>query len=300
MSPCERGRLPAGRLRPPALGVLLLILCGLAAPPALAQGLDSLAVPAVADSAENESRPGRLERMPVVGEVILVGRSGAHVLTAPLRWRADDLRTLGLAVGGVAALSLLDERGRDLMERSQSAAGDRLEDLVEPLGRERGLQLLGGFFVAGLVLDDPRMRAVAAEGVASGLVAAALIQPALAEVTGRPRPRKNRPAYTFEPFSGNISFPSGHTTAAFSVASVIATEYDHLAVRVAAYGLASAVGVARMYRGAHFGSDVAAAALLGTAVGRSVARFGRDYRARIRLEPVVHGSQTLLVLRLAI
>ena len=136
---------------------------------------------------------------------------------------------------------------------------------------------------------------MAAEAVASGSVAAALVQPALAEAVGRPRPRKGRPAHSFDPFSGSISFPSGHTTAAFAAASVIATEYAHPAVGIAAYGLASAVGVARMYAGAHFLSDVVAAGLLGTAVGRSVARFGQAYRAELRLVPVPGGDDAALV-----
>src|SRR5690606_1227034 len=153
---------------------------------------------------------------------------------------------------------------------------------------------VGALYAAGLVLDDPHARAVATEAVASGLVAAGLFQPAIAEVVGRSRPRKGLPAHSFDPFSGSISFPSGHTTAAFAAASVVAAEYGHPAVGVAAYGLATAVGVARMYAGAHFLSDVAAAALLGTAVGRSVARFGRERREGLRLLPVAGAGGTYL------
>lgn len=281
--------------------LLALFLLALAAPPAAAQEPDSTvaagAVPG--SSAAEEHRFARLARMRGVGEVLLLGESTAHALTAPLRWNAADLRTLGLGAGGVALVSLLDGAGREAMARNHSAGADRLEEVLEPFGRERGLQLMGGFFAAGLVLDDARLRAVAAEGLASGLVAAGVIQPALAEITGRPRPRTGRGVYDFDPFSGNISFPSGHTTAAFALASVIATEYPHPAVQGGAYGIAAGVGLARMYRGAHYASDVLAAAAIGTAVGRGVARFGQRHRARLRLAPELRGEDAYLVVRLA-
>ena len=56
---------------------------------------------------------------------------------------------------------------------------------------------------------------------------------------------------------GNGSFPSGHTIAAFSVATVIARRYrNHRWVPYAAYGLASLVGFSRLSLNVHFLSDV--------------------------------------------
>ncbi len=279
------------RLRAPATSAVLLLVSFLLLPPAFAcparaQSPDSLAAsPAPADIAA----PPRLATLPVVGDLVLAGRAAAHAATAPLRWGRGDLGTLGLAAGSLALVSVLDATGREVMEESRSEAGDRAEEAVEPFGRMRGAQVVGALYAAGVVLDDDRLRAVAAEAVASGVVAAGIFQPALAGATGRSRPRSGRSVRSFAPFSGSISFPSGHTTAAFSVASVIAAEYPHPAVRVAAYGLASAVGVARMYAGAHFLSDVVAAAMLGTAVGRGVARFGAGYRERLRIVPAAGG-----------
>ncbi|HEY2860283.1 MAG TPA: phosphatase PAP2 family protein [Terracidiphilus sp.] len=71
------------------------------------------------------------------------------------------------------------------------------------------------------------------------------------------------------PLKGS-SFPSGHATAAFSVATVVAYRYrNHKWVPWAAYGLASAIGLSRIATQAHFASDV----FLGSAIGYSVARF---------------------------
>jgi len=71
------------------------------------------------------------------------------------------------------------------------------------------------------------------------------------------------------PLKGS-SFPSGHATAAFSVATVVAYRYrNHKWVPWLAYGMATAIGLSRVATEAHFPSDV----FLGSAIGYSVARF---------------------------
>jgi len=66
------------------------------------------------------------------------------------------------------------------------------------------------------------------------------------------------------------SFPSGHTIAAFSIATVIARRYrGHRWVPWAAYGLAGAIGFSRITLHAHFPSDV----FLGTVLGYAIARY---------------------------
>jgi membrane-associated phospholipid phosphatase len=69
---------------------------------------------------------------------------------------------------------------------------------------------------------------------------------------------------------GRGSFPSGHTIAAFSVATIVARRYaNHRWIPYAAYGLAAVVGFSRVSLSAHFLSDV----FMGAALGYSVSRF---------------------------
>lgn len=62
----------------------------------------------------------------------------------------------------------------------------------------------------------------------------------------------------------DYSFPSGHTTAGFSLAVVMAQHFPSYGYVV--YSLATLVGVSRMYIGMHYPSDVITGAFLGTAV----------------------------------
>ncbi len=61
------------------------------------------------------------------------------------------------------------------------------------------------------------------------------------------------------------SMPSGHTTAAFALATALTLRYPKPYVYIPAYAWAVVVGYGRMYWGLHYPSDVLAGALLGTA-----------------------------------
>jgi len=70
---------------------------------------------------------------------------------------------------------------------------------------------------------------------------------------------------------GNGSFPSGHTIAAFAVATAYAERYPNPAWhRWVAYGLAGLIGFSRISLHVHYTSDVFAGAVLGYAITRYV------------------------------
>jgi len=60
------------------------------------------------------------------------------------------------------------------------------------------------------------------------------------------------------------SFPSGHTSTAFTMATTLSLQYRKWYVTVPAYAWAGSVGYSRMYLGKHYPSDVMAGALVGT------------------------------------
>lgn len=70
--------------------------------------------------------------------------------------------------------------------------------------------------------------------------------------------------------STNGSFPSGHTIAAFSVATILSRQYgtNHRWLPYVAYGAATLIGFSRLSLGAHFTADVFAGATFGYAISR--------------------------------
>jgi membrane-associated phospholipid phosphatase len=71
-------------------------------------------------------------------------------------------------------------------------------------------------------------------------------------------------------YRGHGSFPSGHTIAAFSVATVIARRYPQHRkwLPYVAYGLAGVVGFSRLTLSSHYPSDVLVGGVLGYSIGR--------------------------------
>jgi len=125
----------------------------------------------------------------------------------------------------------------------------------------------------------------AAEAVVVGSIAAQVIRGPL----GRSRPYVTDYAdqYDFQPFRGfrefeYRAFPSIHTVSAFAVATVYTVETQRRApgavwiVGPIAYAIAAGPGIARMFTGQHWASDVLAGAFLGTLAGAKVVRYNHD------------------------
>ena len=73
------------------------------------------------------------------------------------------------------------------------------------------------------------------------------------------------------PGSAFDSFPSGHTSNAFSIATVFASQYkDIKAIPIISYSVASLVGISRLTEHKHWASDVFVGAILGYACGKQV------------------------------
>ena len=81
----------------------------------------------------------------------------------------------------------------------------------------------------------------------------------------RPRPGITYPAQiTMYEDVSSLSFPSGHTSEAFSTATALSLKYPEWYIIAPAYLWAGSVGYSRMNLGVHYPSDVLAGALLGT------------------------------------
>jgi membrane-associated phospholipid phosphatase len=154
----------------------------------------------------------------------------------------------------LALLRLLRTRGHD----------PRAERIVLALTRagEHGVlwQLVS---VAGAILS-PGGRPVYVRAVrVIGLAYLANI--AMKYVVRRPRPRlAGLPPLT--PTVSRLSYPSAHSTTSFAAASVLRGVLPAPAL----YATATAMAASRVYAGVHYPADVAAGAVLGTALGELI------------------------------
>lgn len=140
------------------------------------------------------------------------------------------------------------------------------------------LGLIGVLAGTSYVIKDPRLRDTSFMA-AEAFLAANAIGTFTKIAVGRGRPYYGHGKRAFSPFSfkgANASFPSGHTTSAFSVASVFSASYASPVVGFLSYGAASAVALQRVYTNNHWPSDVFFGAVLGTVTGRAVVRLSKE------------------------
>jgi membrane-associated phospholipid phosphatase len=131
----------------------------------------------------------------------------------------------------------------------------------------------GGAYLMGLFTKNEHLREtgfLAGEAALNSTAVSYLLK----EITQRSRPYQGNGNGNF--FSGGSSFPSEHSAIAWSIASVFAHEYPGPLTQTAAYGLASAITVARVTGKQHFASDAVVGAALGWYFARQIYRAHHD------------------------
>ena len=126
---------------------------------------------------------------------------------------------------------------------------------------------LGAGYLAGQITGHSGLSRLSLKAGTAALVAGGITS-GLKFAVGRTRPTNGGDSDHFRPFSGSASFPSGHTTLAFAVATVIADETTDPWSDIALYGAASLTGFARMNDDRHWASDILAGALVGHLTAR--------------------------------
>lgn len=202
-----------------------------------------------------------------------------YVFTKPVRWDGRDWRSVTRStLIVVGAMALADDSTRDYAQDHRNSSSERIADTFEPFGAKYAAGILLGYALVGKFADSSKARQTALDGTISTIVAAGLVVPALKNVTGRSRPRTDQGASDFHVFNGGASFPSGHTAAAFALATSIAENSDRRWVKDLSYGVAGLVGFARIEHDAHWLSDTMAGALIGIGVAKSVSAVNRERR----------------------
>ena len=218
-------------------------------------------------------------------------RDTTHRPGKPLFTVDDALLGVGFAGITVAMFPLDKSVARRLRSPSSSEnrfinrAATGFEVLADPgsIIVGSGLYLVGRY-THHIQLEDLGLHTTEAIVVGSGITMV------LKGALGRSRPfvtnaTDPRDFKFFKGFgsSDRQSFPSGHTTAAFAAAAAVTSETKRMwpaytwIAGPAMYGVATMVGLARMYHNKHWASDVALGAAIGTFSGLKIVRYSHNH-----------------------
>ncbi len=136
-------------------------------------------------------------------------------------------------------------------------------------GLTNSVYLVSGFVPIGQLIygykqHDKKSIANAWQTI-GGIGTNAVITLALKYSVNRTRPYITYPDINPYQHLNDPSFPSGHTSYAFCLATTLSIEYSKWYVIVPSYAWSASVGYSRMYLGMHYPSDVLAGAIVGAA-----------------------------------
>jgi membrane-associated phospholipid phosphatase len=190
-----------------------------------------------------------------------LGRSFAGVFSR------DNLGPLlvGMAAAGVS--SRFDQR-------AQSSLGGFAPGASSAASKAGGMSVVlpaaASLFAAGRFAGDGHFRAFTYDAT-QALVVDMAYTSALKHLASRTRPDG----------SDRLSFPSGHTSSAFALATVADAHYGWK-LGVPSYLAASAIGLSRISMNRHHLSDVVAGAAIGYVTARTVVKVNGEPRGRHR------------------
>lgn len=212
-----------------------------------------------------EAQPAATEK----GLPLAVLKDQVPIWTSPVRVRTHDLIWL-LPFGAATGITLATDTDamRDL-SRDRTFNKDNVNASNYLLGGAIAVPV--GLYGVGVFKGNAHARET---GLLSGeaLVDSVVVEEVAKLVFRRERPLYNNAAGDFfaANVGGNSSFPSSHSTLAWTVAAVISGEYPSKWAQLGVYSVASAVSVTRVLGQEHFPTDVFVGGVAGWLIGHYV------------------------------
>jgi membrane-associated phospholipid phosphatase len=227
----------------------------------------------IVNAQEAEEKPGPGQT--ILNDFGKVGRDLLHVFGNIKDFDSQDALIYTGVIAGSAACMPFDEDFRDFMLNNRSSAADKYFDFHNELGSLQGMGIIvGSTYLTGLVFDSDKLRGTG-RLMFEALLLSGIYTHTLKITFGRSRPYNEEGACSYKWFETKnmyYSFPSGHSTGVFSMATVFALRYDKWWSYAVGYSLAAGTAFARPYKDQHWLSDIFAGACIGTLSGIAVVK----------------------------
>jgi membrane-associated phospholipid phosphatase len=206
-------------------------------------------------------------------DCVVFAKNAGKVFSAPAHFGGGEWVITGAAAGGVGLAMFADEPLRDFLQRNRNAGVSDALQVGYYYGHVATPAILAGvLYLGGLASGDDELRETGLM-VAEAAAFAGIFTSAVKSLAGRSRPFLDEGAFRYRWFQTNddhLSFPSGHTTVAFAVSTVLSRRIDHPVATIVLYLLAATTVVQRMYDDRHWLSDAVAGSIIGYVFGKAV------------------------------
>ncbi|WP_408097979.1 phosphatase PAP2 family protein [Peredibacter sp. HCB2-198] len=189
----------------------------------------------------------------------------------PFKMGASELAKIAAASTVAVVFFANDEEIMNFQQEHKTSITEKLAIAGEAFGSEWGIGAVGAGLIIGVVMKNQEIKSVSLMA-AKAMIVSGLATRALKTSVTRTRPNDTNDPYVFDGGADNHSFPSGHTTQAFALATVIAEagKGHSKFIPILAYGAAALAGWSRVHDRAHWASDVIVGGLIGHLVAKSM------------------------------
>ncbi len=216
------------------------------------------------------------------------------ILTSPKNWEKDDWIKASFILGITGGLYTQDQKIKDYSQENRNTTSDRIARFAKPFGDGRyTLPPLALFYLYGRFYDNEKGENIALLSLESFVVSGVFTS--LIKCTWhRHRPNTGNLYNTWDgpSFSSlNLSFPSGHSSSVFAIATVLAEEYKGI-VPPLAYSIATLTALSRVNDNAHWASDVFFGSCLGYFTAKAIVGLKKGNCAGLS---IIDKEESLLV-----
>lgn len=198
------------------------------------------------------------------------------ILTAPAQWDRSDWIKASVVLDVTAGLFTQDDKIQRWVQKHKTRDSTHFADDASKI-YTYSLPALGGLGLYGYVVKAEKAKTTFLLGTESVIITGVFVQ-TLKRSTGRHRPSTGD---THDTWSGptptghneRLSFPSGDSSTAFAIASVVASEYDNAVVPPLVYTAATLVALERVHNNAHWASDVFLGSAIGYFTGKAIVHY---------------------------
>ncbi len=215
----------------------------------------------------------------VQNDIIHFFNTGGDLITNFTRFdKSTQIDLLGSAALIGVGYSI-DYNAHSLALKNKSDFNDAFFSVDRVYGSGYTLLGIAGLYGYGLLFDNNPVRKIGLETI-EAVGYAGIITSIIKSVVGRSRPYTGEGNSHFRPFNVHAaftSFPSGHSTVAFAVSTVLADNTDNTYLKILCYSASGLVAFSRIYHNAHWLSDVVTGGVIGYFVGNFVTNHDRQY-----------------------
>lgn len=190
---------------------------------------------------------------------------------SPLNYDSKDFQKIGILSSAVILTSSIDDEIKNLIRTNFDSTNSLLSNFDSYYHIEFMSVAIIGTYIFSSLTENNSLRNLSTNLLSSSLLTS-LTTFGIKTFFGRSRPyvTDNQYELNWLEFEDKfLSFPSGHTSLAFSFSTIMAEEKNNFIWKSFWYSAATLVGISRIYNNKHWFSDV----LMGAAIGYFTAKF---------------------------